>query len=67
MVLSASSIQLQLAIDVWTGTATLTIQATISSQTRTILRLSSQVGLDIPLSNIHTNLLFQLSGFDEVL
>lgn len=55
VVLSASSLALQIAIDVWTGTATMTIQATISGATRTILRLSSQVGLDIPLSNIYTN------------
>lgn len=54
-IIGASSVAIHLDIDVWTGTATLTVEVTRGNITRVVSRLSTQVGLDIPLSNIYYN------------
>ena len=54
-IMGASNLAIHLDIDIWTGTATLTIESTISNETRTINKISTQVGLDIPLTNITYN------------
>ena len=54
-VMSATTLTIELSIDVWTGTGTLTVKTTTSGETRIISRISTQVGLDIPLSNSYYN------------
>ena len=54
-VIGATSVAIHLDIDVWTGTGTLTVEVTRGGITRVVSRVSTQVGLDIPLSNIYYN------------
>lgn len=54
-VIGATLVAIHLDIDVWTGTGTLTIEVTRGAITRVVSRLSTQVGLDIPLSNVYYN------------
>lgn len=53
-IIGANSVAIHLDIDVWTGTGTLTVEVTRGNLTRVVSRVTTQVGLDIPLCNIFT-------------
>ena len=51
---NATTIRVQLTIDTWTGNATLEVIMDPGTNERVILRLSSYVAVDVPLSNLQT-------------